>query len=321
MSVQRYPTDPPQGTPPSRAQLRIIDADGIRVIEFVLTRLVDDRGPRSPARATCPSTPPSSEPGNPPPQRGIRTPAACRAANNPATVPLATMLQSRTFASLVTTLAIGASCACAEPTAAASLLAFRDDFTSLDTSRWTTGDRHQLGRSEIDPTNVEVRDGSLRLKMPPDGFGGAELKTVVAVPPGVFEARVRLANAPSSVTGLFLYAPPDYAHEVDIELYNQTTGRVRFTTYAGGAMTHTVESPLPFDPTADFHLYGIAYTPSGVEFYVDQRLVQAWDGGIPRNPMNLYINTWYPQWLAGLPSPTAQATTVDYATYRPSDSL
>jgi len=39
-------------------------------------------------------------------------------------------------------------------------------------------------------------------------------------------------NAPTSVTGLFLYAPPDLAHEIDIELYNQPAGRIRFTTPA-----------------------------------------------------------------------------------------
>lgn len=169
----------------------------------------------------------------------------------------------------------------------------------------------------MEPANVEVKDGQLRLKIPPRVFDGAELKTVTAVPPGVFEARLKLADAPSSVTGFFLYAPPDLAHEIDIELYNQPAGRIRFTTYDGGSMTHTDEQALPFDPTVDFHLYGIAQTPAGVEFYVDGNLVRAWDGGVPREPMNLFINTWYPQWLAGVPARTVQYTTVDYAAYRP----
>lgn len=174
-----------------------------------------------------------------------------------------------------------------------------------------------LARSVIDPANVEVRDGHAQLKMPPGVFDGAELKTLEPLPPGVFEARIKLANVPSSVTGIFFYKPPDYAHEIDIELYNQPSGRIRFTTYADGAMTNTVEQPLPFDPTADFHLYGIANTPTGVEFYVDRTLVQAWGTGVPRVPMNLYINSWYPQWLEGVPASSTQLTAVDYATYRP----
>jgi beta-glucanase (GH16 family) len=167
----------------------------------------------------------------------------------------------------------------------------------------------------MNPDNVKVRDGQLRLRMSPGVLDGAEVRTVAAAPAGVFEARIQLADVPTSVTGVFLYAPPDLAHEIDIELYNQPTGRARFTTYSGGKLTHTAEQALPFDPTADFHLYGIAQTPNGVEFYVDHTLMQAWDGGVPREPMNLYINTWYPQWLAGTPTATEQYTTVDYAAH------
>ena len=194
---------------------------------------------------------------------------------------------------------------------------FRDDFTTLDATRWSSGERHTLGRSVIDPVNVQVEEGQLRLKLPAEALSGAELRTLEAVPPGVFEARMRLADAPTSVTALFLYAPPDLAHEIDIELYNQPAGRVRFTTYAGGVMTHTVEQPLPFDPTSDFHLYGVAQTSTGVEFYIDQKLMQAWGSGVPRDPMHLYLNIWYPQWLAGRVATEVRETAVDFATYHP----
>ena len=51
-------------------------------------------------------------------------------------------------------------------------------------------------------------------------------------------ARLQVPDAPSSITGFFLYAPPDYASEIDIELYNDPRGLVMFTTYAGGRQTH-----------------------------------------------------------------------------------
>ncbi|MEU8232245.1 glycoside hydrolase family 16 protein [Actinoplanes sp. NPDC048967] len=193
---------------------------------------------------------------------------------------------------------------------------FRDDFTTLDTGRWTAGKEHTLGRSVMKPGNVDVEDGMLRLKMSPGVLDGAEVKTVAAAPAGVLEARLKLADAPTSVTGLFFYAAPDLAQEIDIELYNQPAGRIRFTSYSGGALTHTSEQALPFDPTADFHLYGIASTPAGVEFYVDHELVEAWDGGVPREPMNVYLNTWYPQWLAGKPVSGVRYTIVDYVAHR-----
>ena len=44
---------------------------------------------------------------------------------------------------------------------------------------------------------------------------------------------MKVANAPSSLTAFFLYKAPDYVSELDIEIFNDTTRRVMFTTYSG----------------------------------------------------------------------------------------
>lgn len=194
---------------------------------------------------------------------------------------------------------------------------FVDDFDQLDTGRWMTGIPHQLGRSQIDPRNVAVSQGTLRLGLTGGKLDGAELRTQGAVPRGVYRARLMAANAPDSVTGFFLYSPPDLAHEVDIELYNRPEGRVRLTTYDAGKMTSTREVALPFDPTADDHEYAIALTSDGVEFYADSALLGSWSAGVPDAPMNLYLNTWYPQWLGGVPAPRDQATFVEQVSVQP----
>lgn len=42
---------------------------------------------------------------------------------------------------------------------------FFDDFPTLDGARWTEGD-HQLGRSYLNPDNVDVVEGNARFKIP-----------------------------------------------------------------------------------------------------------------------------------------------------------
>ena len=141
------------------------------------------------------------------------------------------------ISSLLASLSVSASCSdgaiAPQPSAIAtapSLPTFVDEFDHLDTARWTTGVLHTLGRSEMKPRNVSADQGVLRLGMNAGQLDGAEIRTQGTVPRGVYRARLMAANAPGSVTGFFLYAPPDLAHEVDIELYNQPEGRVRLTT-------------------------------------------------------------------------------------------
>lgn len=49
---------------------------------------------------------------------------------------------------------------------------FFDDFLTLDGSRWTKGD-HQLGRSYLNPDNVDVVEGNARFKIPAHTLQGA----------------------------------------------------------------------------------------------------------------------------------------------------
>jgi beta-glucanase (GH16 family) len=123
---------------------------------------------------------------------------------------------------------------------------------------------------------------------------------------------MKVANAPSSLTAFFLYRQPDYAQEIDIEIFNDSTGRIMFTTYSGGAMTNTVTKLLPFDPTAAFHDYVIEYDRGSVRFLADGVQMQAWSKGVTRNTMYLFVNAWFPSWLAGESPATDRYTEVDW---------
>ncbi len=162
---------------------------------------------------------------------------------------------------------------------------------------WKATDR-KLGRGKIHSENVSTQDGKVRLTLPADTVEGAEIESEKLHGPGsMYTARLKVPNAPSSITGFFLYEPPDFESEIDIEVFNEPSGKVLFTTYTGGKQTHTKEKKLPFDPTKDFHDYAFFYGEDSVVFYVDGKEMQRYKGGIPDKKMQLYINSWYPTWL------------------------
>jgi endo-1,3-1,4-beta-glycanase ExoK len=173
--------------------------------------------------------------------------------------------------------------------------------------------QHQLGRSALSPDNVLPGPA---LRLPAGTTDGAEIRSLSTYGSGVVHARLQVADAPSSITGFFLYAPPDLASEIDIEIYDDPSGTVLFTTYAGGRQTHTERRQLGFDPTAGLHDYAIAWGANKVTFSVDGAPMRTWSTGVPKAPMNLYVNAWFPTWLAGLVPAGDELTSVAALDYR-----
>ena len=195
--------------------------------------------------------------------------------------------------------------------ASGGVLDFTDNFDSFDETRWTKGD-HKLGRrSYLDPDNVSVSDGNLQIRLPKRSLEGGEILSDNLYGYGYYSASMKLPEAPSSITGFFLYKSPDYESEIDIELYNDSSRRIMFTTYAGGAQTHTETLPLGFDPTAGFHEYAFSYDQSSITFYVDGQPKKTWNNGLPTTSMHLMVNAWFPSWLDGRKLRTDKILLVD----------
>jgi hypothetical protein len=186
----------------------------------------------------------------------------------------------------------------------------REDFDSLDPDRWKK-DENKLGRGQFQSDNADTKDGNLRLKIPKKDFDGAQISSEKKYGYGSYTARIKVPDAPTSITGFFLYEPPDFQSEVDIEIHNDPKGKILFTTYADGEQTHTRTMDLPFDPTKKFHDYGFEYRKDEIIFHVDDRPMTTFEEGIPDRPMNLYVNTWYPQWLAGKETSQDRSVLVD----------
>jgi endo-1,3-1,4-beta-glycanase ExoK len=203
-------------------------------------------------------------------------------------------------------LAIGVSVA-----GAARSSDFRDEFTSFEVRRWVKVDR-PFGHGQIDSANVSVANGLLDLRLPAGRLDGAEVRSTGLYRYGTFRARMKVANAPSSLTAFFLYRKPDYAQEIDIEIFNDSTGRVMFSTYSGSAQTNNVIVDTEYDLSGGFHEYTIEYDPDSVRFLLDGTELMRFSTGVPRSAMYLFVNAWFPFWLAGEVPTTDRHTLVDW---------
>lgn len=191
---------------------------------------------------------------------------------------------------------------------------FTERFNTFDTGRWGKSD-HRLGRSDLDPSNVSVRRGLLAVKIPARTLDGGEIHSKDMYRYGGYGARMKAPYAPTSITGFFLYRSPDFEHEIDIEIYNDHSRRIMFTTYSNGSRTHTETMRLPFDATQGFHRYHFRYEPRYVGFYAGGKLMKRWKTGVPNEAMHLLVNTWYPGWLGGKKPPTNRFLLVDWLRY------
>ncbi len=200
--------------------------------------------------------------------------------------------------------------------AAARSEGFRDEFATFDASRWVVIAR-AAGKGTLEPANVSVADDHLAVELPAGTLDGGEVRSRGLYRWGSYRVRMKVANAPSSLTAFFLYRPPDYQREVDIELWNDSSRRVMFSTYADGAQTNTRTMLLPFDATAGFHEYAIEYRPGSVRFLVDGMLLQGWSRGVTRSPMHVFVTAWFPSWLEGQQPDTDRFTYVDWLEFVP----
>jgi beta-glucanase (GH16 family) len=193
---------------------------------------------------------------------------------------------------------------------------FRDEFTTLDTSRWLVSSR-PFGWGTLTPANVAVANGQLGIRHPAGTLDGGEMRTKSLYEFGTYRTRLEVADAPNSLTAFFLYRAPDYQQEIDIEIYDDSSGRVMFSTYSGGSQTNTVTKILPFDPTAGFHEYTIDYRKGSVSFLVDGTPMQSWTRGVPRASMYVFLNSWFPSWLPGQAPDSDRTTSADWIDYTP----
>ena len=177
-----------------------------------------------------------------------------------------------------------------------------ENFDLWDPSAWIPGD-HPLGRGLFVPENVSHRGTKLLLTVPAGGYNGAEIKSASPVQFRDVEVRLRTPRAPGSISAFFLYefVYTDDNDEIDIEIFNDGSRKIWFTTWVDGGLipTNHAEHTLPFDPALRSHNYRIEWSSGWVRFLVDGVLMQEWTEGVPQDAMYVMSNAWWPTWMDG----------------------
>jgi endo-1,3-1,4-beta-glycanase ExoK len=174
-----------------------------------------------------------------------------------------------------------------------------EEFNGPAFGGWTA-DTHPLGRGSVRAANVAMGGGTAALSLSAGAYDGAEILTTARYGTGTYAARMRTPVAPGSISAFFLYQGVAGGNdELDIEIFNDGTRRIMFTTWVAGKETNNVIRTLPFDPAAGLHDYAIEWSAKLVRFRVDGMVMQEFKRGIPKNAMFVMANTWWPTWLTG----------------------
>ena len=174
-----------------------------------------------------------------------------------------------------------------------------DELEPWDTTRWGA-ESHYLGKGWLDAGNVSQGPIGLLLTLPAGAYDGAEIISAQRHLYRAIEARMKTPTAPGSISALFFYEGVRKRNdEIDIEVFNDGSRTVMFTTWVQWKQTNHVRMTLPFDPSAGFHDYRIEWESDRVGFRVDGALMAEFTSGVPRDDMYIMSNAWWPTWMSG----------------------
>jgi len=178
------------------------------------------------------------------------------------------------------------------------VLAWQDDFDTLDSSAWQL-QTFTFGGNEAQftPQNASVANGVLTISLTPnpnsttEPYWGVEMRSAKTLTYGKVSARMRFASGSGVVSGLVLFYTP-YPNcnwnEIDIEhLGNSSnTSQLNCQVYLGTPNPSCTTSVSPtqepqvvnlgVNAEADFHQYDIEWTPAGVRTFIDGTLLRTW---------------------------------------------
>jgi endo-1,3-1,4-beta-glycanase ExoK len=218
-------------------------------------------------------------------------------------------------------------------------LAWEDNFDAFDGTKWQLMTHTFDGNlAQFSTQNVTFANGIASLMLTPEPsdtlkpFRGVEMRSLQTLTYGKIEARTRLAKGSGVVSSLVLIYTPwpaDDWNELDVEYLGRYADRVQFNAqvYTGPPVAKPAQvSVMPtqypqimslgFDPSADFHVYGIEWTPADARFTIDGETKLTWSAQIGRLklPQNILLTIWAssaPGWAGPIQADTAP-TSADY---------
>ncbi|KAL5374702.1 hypothetical protein DPSP01_011721 [Paraphaeosphaeria sporulosa] len=192
----------------------------------------------------------------------------------------------------------------------------------IDSSKWVVDTRGYGGSvdnpymRQMDPKNVEVADGLLKLKVPGGqtydpkgtvGLSSAQIKSVKIFSVGSLEMTVKMTSEKGTCQCGFLYGADN--NEVDLEYLTRTN--VSWGVVQGMSKDQPIQQVnlnVTTDQTDDFHTYKLVRTESKAYFLIDGQLVNTFDKNIPTEPVQAMLAHWTdanPGWTGGPPAKDA----------------
>ncbi|MBW8003707.1 MAG: family 16 glycosylhydrolase [Planctomycetes bacterium] len=188
----------------------------------------------------------------------------------------------------------------------------RERLCRLDEGLWMLrDDTFPSNLALFKPSNVSSRDDCaaiLRLQKRRSGvrdYSAAAICSRQSFLYGGFEAVIRPSNVPGVVTGMFFHRNSP-RQEIDIELLGKDTTKLLLNVYYNpgdegsrfeyGYRGTPVLINLGFDASEGFHRYRVEWSPTGIQWFVDGRLIHKrvnWEPTpIPHLPMQFHVNLW-----------------------------
>lgn len=202
-------------------------------------------------------------------------------------------------------------------------LLYRDDFEALDATRWQLMTHSWAENLALfSDQTASIEQGNLVLSILPSPAGtaddtgaakpylGAEVRSLDTLTYGKVRARIKFASGSavvSSLVSIYTPWPADDWNELDIECLGAPPRQVQLNTmvYTGPPNTTPVtqsvkptqfphRAALNFDPSADFHVYEMSWTPESARFSVDDMEVHTWSDRIElmKLPQNVLLTIW-----------------------------
>ena len=183
---------------------------------------------------------------------------------------------------------------------------FDDELTFFDATRWHAANWNNGGYfiNGWHPSQIAFPNGSMGITLQADAAGltgmpavSGEYRTNATYQYGLYKARLMPAAMPGTISALFTYAGPDSGSphdEIDIEFKGNDLTKMQVNYWTNNVEHPTVIS-LGFNAGAAYHDYAFRWTPSGIEWFVDDRLVHSENGSrgpLPVTAGRIMLNHW-----------------------------
>ncbi|MBN2672677.1 MAG: family 16 glycosylhydrolase [Deltaproteobacteria bacterium] len=190
-------------------------------------------------------------------------------------------------------------------------LEWKDDFAAFDAARWMRA-THTFDENEATFTsnNVVFEDGFMKLLITAgEGtqkpYNAGELRTIDFFTYGRFETRAKFAAGSGLISSLFTFydhwadaAMEENWNEIDIEFLGRDENSLQYNEIVWNdqnqRVTNEFHDTLDFQPSAEFHVYAIEWTPAGIGFYIDGELRHQSDTYAAQMvlPQRIMMNAW-----------------------------